>query len=190
MRDLIARIRGRVFVWRCRHLRRNISIGAGLRMYCGLEIRGDGQVVLGNNCVVSGIRADSAGYVSIYTHDPRARVLIGNNAMLYATRITCEHGITIGDDFRVEDAALMDSDSHSITPDRAHPVEIPEKCRITIGKRVSVGARSIICKGVEIGDDVQVFPGTIITKNVPPGTRVYGNPGRPYRANVCSPLST
>jgi acetyltransferase-like isoleucine patch superfamily enzyme len=46
---------------------------------------------------------------------------------------------------------------------------------------VSIGARSIICKGVTIGDDVLVFPGSVVNKDIPSGSVVAGNPVRPFR---------
>lgn len=157
---------------------KKVSIGAGLKIHCKLEIEGQGTVSIGNNCTVARIKGDDRHYVTIYTHDPAAVVSIGDNAMLFAARISARFEIKIGNQFLIEEAGIMDTDFHTLTPDRAQPVEIKEKCSIAIGDRVAIGARSVICKGVSLGDDVMVWPGSIIKKTIPSGVTVCGNPAR------------
>lgn len=50
--------------------------------------------------------------------------------------------------------------------------------RIRIGSDVFVGARSILMPGVEIGDRVVVGAGSVVTRSVPSGLVVAGNPAR------------
>jgi acetyltransferase-like isoleucine patch superfamily enzyme len=45
-----------------------------------------------------------------------------------------------------------------------------------IGKKCFIGARAIILKGVQIGDNAVVGAGSVITKDVSPRTSVAGNP--------------
>lgn len=181
MKDMIARIRGYLFILLCRYTKKNISIGTGLKMYCKFEIRGEGKVFIGRNCVVSGVVGDNRHYVTIYTHHPKAIVSIGENALLFAARISSKFEVTIGDDFLIEESGILDTDFHSINPDRGEPVEGKEKCRVRIGSRVSIGARSHICKGVVIGHDVLIYPGTVVNKGVPSGSVIFGNPARLIR---------
>ena len=178
MKVLIAAVRGSLFKLKCRLVRKNVVIGAGLKIYCKLEIKGAGQVSIGHNCVVSRINGDSRHYVTLYTHDPEAVISIGDNAMLFAARISSKFEIKIGNDFLIEEAGIMDTDFHTLSPDRSPPPEIKEKCRIVIGDRVSIGARSVVCKGVSLGDDVVVWPGSVVKKTVPSGIEVCGNPAR------------
>lgn len=178
MRRMIASIRGHLFTWGCRFSRKNVSIGKGLTMYCKLEILGDGAVSIGGNCVVSGVIGDNRHYVTIYTHSSKASVSIGENAQLYAARISSKFEVTIGNDFLMEESGIADTDFHSINSDRGEPTEILEKCRVRVGDRVSIGARSVVCKGTAIGDDVLVYPGSIVSKAVPSGSVVCGNPAR------------
>lgn len=178
MKDIIAKIRGYLFILLCRYTKKNISIGKGLKMHCKLEIRGGGKVSIGKNCVVSGVVGDNRHYVTIYTHKPTAIVSIGKNALLYAARISSKFEVTIGDDFLIEESGIADTDFHSISPDRGEPVESKEKCHVRIGNRVSIGARSNVCKGVVIGDDVLIYPGSVVNKGVPSGSIVCGNPAR------------
>ena len=178
MKEALATVRGHLFKLKCRLAKKKVSIGAGLKIHCKLEIEGQGTVSIGNNCTVARIKGDDRHYVTIYTHDPAAVVSIGDDAMLFAARISARFEIKIGNQFLIEEAGIMDTDFHTLTPDRAQPMETKEKCSIAIGDRVAIGARSVICKGVSLGDDVLVWTGSIIKKTIPSGVEVCGNPAR------------
>jgi serine O-acetyltransferase len=48
----------------------------------------------------------------------------------------------------------------------------------TIGNRVFIGAHSMIVGKITIGDDALVFPGSIVTRSVPPRAVVMGYPAK------------
>ncbi|WP_277817594.1 acyltransferase [Dietzia cercidiphylli] len=50
--------------------------------------------------------------------------------------------------------------------------------RIVVGNNVFIGVNSIILPGVNIGDDVVVGAGSVVTKDVPSGSVVAGCPAR------------
>lgn len=50
---------------------------------------------------------------------------------------------------------------------------------VTIGRNVWIGGSAIILGGIEIGDDAIVGAGSVVTKTVPAGATVVGNPARP-----------
>ena len=52
------------------------------------------------------------------------------------------------------------------------------KHNIKIGNFVFIGARTIICSDVEIGDNSIIGAGSIVTKNVPPNQIWAGNPAK------------
>ncbi|HEY5348709.1 MAG TPA: bifunctional UDP-N-acetylglucosamine diphosphorylase/glucosamine-1-phosphate N-acetyltransferase GlmU [Candidatus Lustribacter sp.] len=54
-----------------------------------------------------------------------------------------------------------------------------QKNRTTIGKNVSIGSNTSIVAPRTIGDDALTGAGSVVTKDVPPGARVAGNPARP-----------
>ena len=53
-----------------------------------------------------------------------------------------------------------------------------------IGKRCFIGANVTILPGVTIGDSVVVGCGTIVTKNVPSGCMIVGNPGHVVQTDI------
>jgi maltose O-acetyltransferase len=53
---------------------------------------------------------------------------------------------------------------------------------VEIGRNVWIGGGAILLPGVTIGDDASVGAGSVVTRNVPPGITVAGNPARPTAA--------
>ncbi len=49
---------------------------------------------------------------------------------------------------------------------------------VSIGNDVWIGCRSIVLKGVSIGDGAIVAAGSVVTKDVPAYTLVAGNPAQ------------
>jgi acetyltransferase-like isoleucine patch superfamily enzyme len=180
MINLFAIIRGKMYIYWCTHFRKNIAIGKGLKLYNKISIGGRGKVEIGENCTVDGIIGDNSHHVCIDSYNPSTIIKIGNNVKLYAARIGAKYQISIGDDVLIEESGIIDTDFHSIHRGRGEPVdESREKCKVLIGNRVSIGARSIIIKGVTIGDDVVILPGSIVAASVKSGSIVCGNPARP-----------
>ncbi len=57
-----------------------------------------------------------------------------------------------------------------------------KKNRTTIGKNAMIGSNSSLVAPVTIGDGALTGAGSVVTKDVPPGARVAGNPARPLDA--------
>jgi maltose O-acetyltransferase len=53
---------------------------------------------------------------------------------------------------------------------------------IRIGRNVWIGGGAIILAGVTVGDDAVVGAGSVVTRDVPPGATVMGNPARARRS--------
>ncbi|MCV3271072.1 sugar O-acetyltransferase [Roseobacter sinensis] len=50
---------------------------------------------------------------------------------------------------------------------------------VDIGRNVWIGGGALILPGVTVGDDAIIGAGAVVTKDVPAGTTVAGNPARP-----------
>lgn len=182
MTDFLALMRGKLFVMKCRTLGLKISIGKGLRIYKQLSVEGAGTVRIGRNCSVHGIRGDRSQFVTIDTHAADAKVTIGDNARLYAARISAKFEITLGNNVLIEESGIADTDFHSIDRGRGAPTnESRNRCQVVIGHRVCVGSRSFITKGVTIGNDVVILPGSIVVNSVKSGVTICGNPAKPMK---------
>jgi acetyltransferase-like isoleucine patch superfamily enzyme len=53
-----------------------------------------------------------------------------------------------------------------------------------IGNRCSIGAHSIIMPGVTVGDGSIVSMGSVVMRDVPPGSIVFGNPARVLETGI------
>ncbi len=73
--------------------------------------------------------------------------------------------------------SIFDSIGHRMWLEGQEESEI--EAPITIGDDVWIGPYSIIMKGVTIGNNSIVGAGSVIRRDVPPDTLVYGNPARP-----------
>jgi|ERR1051325_884251 acetyltransferase-like isoleucine patch superfamily enzyme len=116
---------------------------------------------------------------------PGAKLTIGRNVGLSGTILCAGGSIEIGEGTIFgSGAVVIDNDFHvpeaewgwSNTCDICGRISKPVK----IGRGVFVGARSIILKGVTIGDRATVGAGAVVTKDVPPGYIAAGNPARNF----------
>jgi len=82
--------------------------------------------------------------------------------------------VTIGDDVTIAHGAYILA--HDASTKRA--LGYTRIGLVTIGDRVFIGARAIIHPGVTIGSDCIIGSGAVVTKDVPTGTVVAGNPAR------------
>jgi acetyltransferase-like isoleucine patch superfamily enzyme len=129
-----------------------------------LEVHGDFQLFTGFRIVI----------------DPGARLSLGSGYINCGSRISCFSEVHIGKDTTIaEDVIIRDSDNHAIVGSN-RPMAAP----IYIGDHVWIGMRSMILKGVTIGDGAVVAAGSVVVKDVPAHTLVAGVPATVRRDNV------
>ena len=83
--------------------------------------------------------------------------------------------VTIGDNCMFGPGVHIYTATHPINPD-ARRAEAEYGKPVTIGNTVWIGGRAVINPGVTIGNDAIIASGAIVTKDVPAGAIVAGNP--------------
>ena len=109
---------------------------------------------------------------------PGARLIVQSGFMNSGCWLDCAVSITIGKDACISNEVIIrDNDAHMIDGNMS-------KAEIVIGDHVWVGARSIILKGVTIGNGAIIAAGSVVTHDVPENVLVGGVPAKIIRQNV------
>ena len=97
--------------------------------------------------------------------------------MCAASAILIGDRVTMG-----PNVVVVDRDGHSMNPalrfDAQHDQDDAKTAPVRIGNDVFVGINAMILKGVSVGHAAVVGAGAVVTKDVPDGTIVGGNPAR------------
>ena len=99
-------------------------------------------------------------------------VVIGDNVTVKPMVAICD-GVTIEDGVFIGPHVSFTNDRHPKSGNRGFKLE-----RTTVKKGATIGAGSMVMAGVTIGDGAMVGAGSVVTKDVPPGATVVGNPAR------------
>jgi len=108
----------------------------------------------------------------------RHRACLGDRANAYSLG-----PIEIGEGATVAQEAYLCAGTHDFKDPNLPLVTAP----ITIGPRAFIGARAFILPGVTVGEGAVVGACSVVTRDVPAGAVVAGNPARPTRAAAPSP---
>ncbi len=85
--------------------------------------------------------------------------------------------IDIGDDVQIAPAVQLYTATHPLdATERRSGIEGAKPIRI--GNNVWLGGGAIVLAGVTIGDDAVIGAGSVVTRDVPAGAVVVGNPAR------------
>lgn len=144
-------------------------------------------LVIGDQATMDGVQ---------FSVGPAARIAIGSFCCFTGAVLMCELSISIGSYVLIGwNAVIADSDFHPIAPAErildavacspaAHgPRPKVLTAAVVIEDDVWIGPNVTIFKGVHIGRGAWIGPGSVVTRNVAPGTRVAGNPARPVEAS-------
>lgn len=108
---------------------------------------------------------------------------IGNRCKVSSHTFICE-GVTLEDEVFIGHGVMFINDRfpRATTAGGQLQTESDWNCVPTIVKRgASIGSNATILCGVEIGEGATVGAGSVVTKDVPPGAVVAGNPARVLR---------
>ncbi len=102
-------------------------------------------------------------------------VYIGGNG----AKLCCEGGVSIGYNTKMGEGCFILSTNHNYLSETRIPYDhVGLMQPVEIGKNCWIGAKSIICPGVKIDDGAIVAMGSVVTKSVPKGAIVGGNPAK------------
>jgi acetyltransferase-like isoleucine patch superfamily enzyme len=111
---------------------------------------------------------------------PGAHMRLGDRVGLSSAAVCAALEVEIGEGTLLGAGAIvMDTDFHQPAGEWDWNDDFAAGARpVRIGKGVFVGTRAIVLKGVTIGDRARVGAGAVVTRDVPPGGVVVGNPAR------------
>lgn len=143
-------------------------LGKGVKFQSFIYVRSPHLIEIGHNCLIaSGIVFGSE------TGEGKAR--LGDRVQINLG-VSLDHtgGLSIGDDTLISSNVVIYTHSHGFDP-RSAPTPITKK----IGRKVWIGSNAIILHScTAIGDGAIIGAGSIVTKDVPAGVIVAGNPAR------------
>ena len=157
------------------------NLGKESKIHCLIFKRKSGSYIsIGDDCLING---------RLVTETSNSKINISNNVFIGGnTILDCLNEIKIYENVLISyECILTDHDSHStISEERKIDLErfqsnlmkwneVKNK-PIIIKKNAWIGMRSIILKGVSIGEGSIVAAGSVVTKDVPDYTLVAGNP--------------
>lgn len=161
--------------------------GAGTKLPGLIERRAaEALIIVGSGCLIQG---------HLVAERDESRLEIGNNVVVGGgSVIDCAVFVRLEDDVMISyECVITDSDNHSVYPElrlqdvrnwmngRQHDWSHSAMAPVVIKRGAWIGARSMILKGVTIGEGAVVGMGSVVTHDVPPRCVVAGNPARMIR---------
>jgi len=144
------------------------KVGAGSLFQPGIRFADPVRVTIGAGCYVwRGVAASAEGGT--------AGLRIGDGVQINRdVHLDTTGGLVIGDDTLISEGAVIYTHDHGL-----HPWSVPVPMVKTIGTGVWIGLRAVILPQCQrIGDDAVIGAGAVVTRDVPAGAIVAGNPAR------------
>jgi acetyltransferase-like isoleucine patch superfamily enzyme len=160
-----------ISVWKHAHM----EFGDGVRMNSSTRANPLGCY---QPCVVRALR-------------PGARIVLAQRVGLSGAVICAAKSIEIGESTILGSGAMVvDTDFHQPTGEWEWNDDFAVAAEpVKIGRGVFIGARAIVLKGVTIGDRAVVGAGAVVTRDVPAGGVVAGNPARLLNGDAHKPAN-
>ena len=146
----------------------DVKMGKGVRIYAFTNLYG---------CEI-GDESKIGAFVEI-----QKNASIGKRCKISSHTFVCE-GVTIEDGVFIGHGVMFINDSYprATAADGNLQTEVDWKVERTVVKKgASIGSGATILSNVSIGENAIVGAGSVVTKDVPPGSIVVGNPAKVLR---------
>jgi len=162
------------------------SIGRGFHTDIYVHwVQGAGRIVIGDDVLIDG----KCSFTFTNRYDKSPILSIGSRCYIgHDCRFVVARNIEIGNDVRLATGVtLREAPGHPLNPVRraageAAPPESVKPIRIEDG--AWLGADATILGGVTVGQGSVVATCAVVTRDVPPGVVVAGNPARVVREDI------
>lgn len=148
-------------------IRAHTIIYAGNRIGRGFQT-GNKANIRECNTIGDGV---SIGTLTVVEH----HVVIGNGVRVHSQAFVPEHTV-LDDDCWIGPNVVLTNARFPLSPGVKETLEGP-----TVREGALIGANATVLPGIEVGGRCLVGAGSVVTKDVPPGMIVAGNPARVIR---------
>ena len=164
------------------------QVKIGRNCYIASGVRIVGEVEIGDNCIIrentvvgsDGLTTRRNEEGKIITIPQFGGVVIEDNVQIGANSVICKGAIdntVIGSGSRIDNCSFI---SHNVKMGKDTIVvgEVLMMGSSSTGERAYLSGNVVVRDGVSIGKDAFVGMGAVVTKDVPEGTMVKGNPAK------------
>ncbi len=152
----------------CRKIAEDVKLGKNVKVYDFVNLYG---CEIGDNTRIGAFVEVQKG------------VRIGRNCKISSHTFICE-GVTIEDECFVGHNVTFINDAYprAVTAEGKMQTDDDWKCvPVLVRRGASIGSSATILCGVTVGEGAIVGAGSVVTRDIPPGTIVAGNPTRVLR---------
>jgi UDP-2-acetamido-3-amino-2,3-dideoxy-glucuronate N-acetyltransferase len=143
------------------------------------------EVTFGENVVVHpftnlyGCRIGARTRIGPFVEVQRGAT-IGSDCKIQSHAFVCD-GVTIGDAAFIGHGVIFINDNVPRATTETGRLRSPgewERQRTTVARGASLGSGAVVLGGLHIGEEAVVGAGAVVTRDVPAGAKVAGNPAR------------
>lgn len=164
--------------------RKRVKWGKKIKIHGVISLHGHGTITIGDNCIFTSSAhynpVDGSGKCHFSTKF-NGKLIIGNHVGISNSAITASELVCIEDNVLIGSGCMIsDTDHHEIKAERRNRGDEDEIAHapIYIKNGAFIGARTIILKGVTIGENAVIGAGAVVTKDVPSNEIWAGNPAK------------